>query len=220
MGVSRIANHYVYYLWDKEGIIEYVGKGQGKRLYESAREKKSFGGTIFKRNLDNQTALSMEAALMEHYGLHTLRNKVLNGAEPMYLIKFPPRKHGTRLNHPMDYPPKICSQDHYQKYKETMKLQHQKQVRKRDLWINDYLANQFCLYCGESDVTALAFYPNNKEIRAFSKKTGLRKELRLRVLEAIRATVIVCLNCESKLDNGRELKIVSGATIDSMFPSV
>ena len=57
--MSRTSNQYVYILWDKEGTIEYVGKGQGKRIYESCREKKSFGGTIFKRNLSEQIALSI-----------------------------------------------------------------------------------------------------------------------------------------------------------------
>jgi len=218
--MSRTSNQYVYILWDKEGTIEYVGKGQGKRIYESCREKKSFGGTIFKRNLSEQIALSMEAALIDHFGIRNLRNKVQNGAEPMNLLKFPPKTHGTRKLHPMKYVPKICSKDHYERYKDSLKLQHQKQVRKRDLWINEYLDQEFCVYCGESDIEALAFYPNNKEIRAFSRKTGLRKELRLRVLEAIRPTVIVCLNCEAKLNNGKELTMLQGVSIDQMFPTV
>ena len=124
--MSRTSNQYVYILWDKEGTIEYVGKGQGKRIYESCREKKSFGGTIFKRNLSEQIALSMEAALIDHFGIHNLRNKVQNGAEPMNLLKFPPKTHGTRKLHPMKYVPKICSKDHYERYKDSLKLQHQK----------------------------------------------------------------------------------------------
>ena len=216
--MSRIPNQYVYFLWDEEGTIEYVGKGQGKRIYESCREKNSFGGTIFKRNLSEQLALSIEAALINHFGLDSLKNKIQNGVEPINLLKYPPKTHSTRKLHPMKYISKKCSKDHYEKYKETMKLQHQKQMRKRDLWINNYLSNEFCVYCGETHTEALAFYPNNKEIRAFSRKTGLREELRLRVLEAIRATIIVCLNCEAKLNSGQELTMLEGVSLEQMFP--
>lgn len=218
--MARIANKYVYILWNKQGTIEYVGKGHGKRMFESCREKSLFGGTIVKRNLSEHEALSMESALIEHYGIDTLKNEKSNGVDPAILYKFPPRTHGTRKKHPLKYAPKTCSKDHYERYKESLKLQNKKQTRKRDLWINTHLNQEFCVYCGESSIEALAFYPNNKEIRALSRKTGLRKELRLRVLEAIQSTIIVCLNCEAKLNNGKILTAVKGASIEQQFPLV
>ena len=48
--MARIANKYVYILWNKQGTIEYMWKGHGKRMFESCREKSLFGGTIVKRN--------------------------------------------------------------------------------------------------------------------------------------------------------------------------
>ena len=54
--MARPSGHYVYYLWDKEGVINYIGKGKIGRIYESAKEQGAFGGVIYKRNLDEQTA--------------------------------------------------------------------------------------------------------------------------------------------------------------------
>ena len=203
--MARIAKHYVYYLWNKDGIITYVGKGKGNRLWSSAKEQNAFGGVIYKRNLDEQTALSMEATLIDYYGIDTLQNKKSNGASTMFVDKYPPRQHGTRKNKPLGIEPKPLRKNHYGKYKETLKHGVAKARRKREIWLNEYLADKHCPYCGESETCALVFYPNDKEIRKFSRETGLREELRLRVLEKIRETEIICMNCEAKLKNDIEL---------------
>ena len=57
---------------------------------------------------------------------------------------------------------------HYQKYKKTIIEGVRKARRKRDIWINEYLAEKVCIYCGEAETCALAFYPDNKEIRIIS----------------------------------------------------
>jgi hypothetical protein len=207
--MARIAGHYVYYLWDENGVINYVGKGQGQRMWGSAKEQGAFGGVIYKRNLDEQTALSMEATLIDHYGIDTLQNKKPNGASKMIIDKWPPRQHGTRKNKPLGIVPKPLRKDHYEKHKETLKQGVAKARRKREIWINEYLADKHCEYCGESETCSLVFYPNDKEIRKFSRETGLRKELRLRVLEKIRETKIVCMNCEAKKINDIELSPIS-----------
>jgi len=204
--MSRTSNHYVYYLWDKEGTINYVGKGKDNRMWGSAKEQGAFGGVIYKRNLDEQTALSMEASLINHYGIDTLQNKKPNGASLMFIHQFPPRQHGTRKNKPLGVKPKLIGKEHYSKYKEAIKLNVKLDRRKREIWINKHLADKFCVYCGEAETCVLVFYPNNKEIRKFSMSLGLREELRLRVLEKIRETVVVCVNCEAKLNNGIDLE--------------
>ena len=204
--MARPSGHYVYYLWDKEGVINYIGKGKIGRIYESAKEQGAFGGVIYKRNLDEQTALSIEATLINHFGIDNLQNKKPNGASLMSNLKFPPRQHGTRKNKPLGVLPKIVGQEHYKKYKQTLKKGVALARRKREIWINKYLADKFCVYCGESETCSLAFHPDNKEIRKFSRETGLREELRLRVLEKIQSNTIVCLNCHIKLDNGIEIQ--------------
>ena len=94
---------------------------------------------------------------------------------------------------------------HYEKYKDTIKEGVKKARRKRDIWINEYLANKSCVHCGESETCALVFYPDNKEIRIISRSKGLREKLREPILEKIRKNKIVCMNCKSKLENDIEL---------------
>ena len=94
---------------------------------------------------------------------------------------------------------------HYEKYKETIKKGIRKAERKRDIWINEYLAEKVCTYCGEAETCGLVFYPDNKEIRKLSRSKGLRKELRLSILEKIQSNKIVCLNCEGELRNDIQL---------------
>ena len=94
---------------------------------------------------------------------------------------------------------------HYEKYKKTIKEGIRKARRKRDIWINEYLAEKICIYCGYSETCGLVFYPDNKEIRKLSRSKGLREELRLSILEKIQSNKIVCLNCEGELRNDIQL---------------
>jgi hypothetical protein len=94
---------------------------------------------------------------------------------------------------------------HYDKYRETIISGVRKAERKRDIWINEYLAEKVCTYCGEAETCALAFYPDNKEIRKLSRAKGLGKKLRLPILEKIQSNTIVCVTCETKLRNDIQL---------------
>jgi len=94
---------------------------------------------------------------------------------------------------------------HYEKYKNTIKEGVKKARRKRDIWINEYLADKSCVHCGESETCALVFYPDNKEIRIISRSKGLREKLREPILEKIRTNKVVCMNCRSKIENDIEL---------------
>ena len=94
---------------------------------------------------------------------------------------------------------------HYEKYKKTIKEGVRKAERKRDIWINEYLAEKVCTYCGEAETCTLAFYPDNKEIRKLSRSKGLGEKLRLPILEKIQSNKIVCVMCETKLRNDIQL---------------
>ena len=94
---------------------------------------------------------------------------------------------------------------HYQKYKKTIKEGIRKARRKRDIRINELLADKACIYCEEAETCTLAFYPDNKEIRIISRSKGLRERLRLPILERIQKNKIVCFNCEAKLNNDIQL---------------
>tara|TARA_Y100000310_G_scaffold60986_1_gene56246 strand:+ start:1739 stop:2044 length:306 start_codon:yes stop_codon:yes gene_type:complete len=94
---------------------------------------------------------------------------------------------------------------HYEQYKEVIKEGVKKARRKREIWINEYLADKHCKYCGESETCTLVFYPEDKEIRILSRRKGLREGLRKPILEWIQKNLIICLNCRSKLNNDIEL---------------
>ncbi len=94
---------------------------------------------------------------------------------------------------------------HYEKYKDTIKEGVKKARRKREIWINEYLADKHCKYCGESETCTLVFHPDDQKIRIFSRSKGLREGLRVPILEWIQKNIIVCMNCRSKLENDIEL---------------
>jgi hypothetical protein len=91
--------------------------------------------------------------------------------------------------------------DFYNKYKDTIKKTARRNYRKRVIWINEYLADKQCRYCGEPETVCLQFYPNDKEIRRMSTRSGLNEETRKEILETINQSTIVCSNCFLKLDN-------------------
>jgi hypothetical protein len=91
--------------------------------------------------------------------------------------------------------------DFYNKYKKTIKESAKRNYRKRIIWINEYLANKQCNYCGEPETVCLQFYPNDKEIRRMSTRKGLGEEDRKEILNQINQSKIVCSNCFLKLDN-------------------
>ena len=86
---------------------------------------------------------------------------------------------------------------HYEKYKTTIKKVARRHRLLKDKWITDYLMNNSCYICGESELICLQFYPDDGKIRALSK----RSEDKTEVLEYISKNEIVCRNCFQKLDS-------------------
>jgi hypothetical protein len=89
----------------------------------------------------------------------------------------------------------------YQKYKDTIKKVSKRNYRKRKIWVNEYLGNKVCNYCGESETACLQFYPHERKIRSLTKRKGLNEESRSEVNEYINKSEIVCANCFLKLEN-------------------
>ena len=87
--------------------------------------------------------------------------------------------------------------EHYDKYKETIKKVARRHRLLKDKWIADYLMSTSCSHCGESELICLQFYPDDRKIRALSK----RSEDKTEVLEYISKNEIVCRNCFQKLDS-------------------
>lgn len=91
--------------------------------------------------------------------------------------------------------------EHYQKYKETIKRVSQRNYRARKIWVNEYLGDKVCNYCGESETACLQFYPHERKIRTLTKRKGLNEESRTEVNDYIRKSKVVCANCYLKLEN-------------------
>ena len=91
--------------------------------------------------------------------------------------------------------------EHYQKYKDTIKRVSQRNYRARKIWVNEYLCEKSCHYCGESETACLQFYPHEKDIRKLTKRKGLNEESRTEVNKLISVCKVVCSNCHLKLVN-------------------
>ena len=90
---------------------------------------------------------------------------------------------------------------HYQKYQETIKRTTKRNYQKRQIWLNEYLADKSCKHCGESETMCLAFYPHDLVIRGMSRRVGINEKSRERVQKYIDNSKILCYNCKIKLDN-------------------
>ena len=91
--------------------------------------------------------------------------------------------------------------EHYEKYKDTIKKVARRNYRKRIVFLNEILADNSCEHCGESETICLKFYPHNSEIRKITKRVGTNDESRKEIFDLINKSHIVCSNCWIKLDN-------------------
>ena len=77
---------------------------------------------------------------------------------------------------------------HYEKYKDTIKKVARRHRLLKDKWIADHLMSNSCSHCGESELICLQFYPDDRKIRALSKKfedktiTPIKKDSRIKGL--------------------------------------
>lgn len=96
---------------------------------------------------------------------------------------------------------RIMVNEHYNKYKTTIKKVARRNYRKRVKWLNDYLADKYCSHCKESETVCLKFYPHDTAIRKKVKRVGMNEVSRQEINELIEQSKIVCYNCWIKLDN-------------------
>ena len=90
---------------------------------------------------------------------------------------------------------------HYEKYKETIKRVARRNYRKRIILLNEVLADRSCIHCGESETVCLKFYPHDAEICKITKRVGTNPKSRKEIFHLISESKILCLNCYIKLDN-------------------
>ena len=80
---------------------------------------------------------------------------------------------------------KIMVNEHYNKYKTTIKKVARRNYRKRVKWLNDYLADKYCSHCKESETVCLRFYPHDTAIRKKVKRVGMNEVSRQEINELI-----------------------------------
>ena len=91
--------------------------------------------------------------------------------------------------------------EHYEKYKDTIKKVARRNYRKRIVLLNEFLADKSCKHCGESETVCLKFYPHDSEIRKITKRVGMNDESRKQVNHLIDTSLILCSNCWIKNNN-------------------
>ena len=91
--------------------------------------------------------------------------------------------------------------EHYEKYKETIKKVSRRNYRKRIILLNEYLADKSCAHCGESETVCLKFHPHDAEIRKITKRVGTNDKSRSEVFTLINESTILCSNCFIKMDH-------------------
>jgi len=91
--------------------------------------------------------------------------------------------------------------DHYEKYKDTIKRVARRNYRKRIVLLNEFLADKFCNHCGESETVCLKFYPHDSEIRKLTKRVGINNKSRQEIFHLMNESNILCSNCWIKADN-------------------
>ena len=91
--------------------------------------------------------------------------------------------------------------EHYEKYKETIKKVARRNYQKRVAWLNNHLGDESCIHCGESETICLKLYPHDVQIRKQAKRVGTSDESRKEVHTLMNECKVVCSNCWIKLDN-------------------
>ena len=91
--------------------------------------------------------------------------------------------------------------EHYEKYKETIKKVARRNYHKRIVILNEFLADKSCIHCGESETICLKFHPHDSEIRKLTKRVGINNKSRKEIFHLMDETKILCSNCFIKVDN-------------------
>ena len=91
--------------------------------------------------------------------------------------------------------------EHYEKYKETIKKVARRNYHKRIVILNEFLAEKSGIHCGESETIWLKFHPHDSEIRKLTKRMGTNNKSRKEIFHLIDESKILCSNCFIKVDN-------------------
>jgi hypothetical protein len=152
----------------------------------------------YKSGLTTEEAITLVKIMKNKYELDRIEIEE-EIPEKLKYLKLPPKCHKSRLS--SSWNKGIKSNNTYK----TSSVKNNNIIKsKKRIWLNDTFINKSCLYCHESEITCLLYYPDMAKINKLNNIIGItssREEINL----VISSQEVVCLNCKSKLDIGLEL---------------
>jgi len=152
----------------------------------------------FKSLLSQDEAMILVKIMKNHYEIDAMdiRDKI---PDKLKYLSLPPKTHKSRLNEPWNKG--VLSS---KVYKTSSIRANNKIKNKKHIWLNNTFKDKSCIYCHESELSCLSYYPDMKKIKLINNSIGITED-RLDLIDLINDQDVVCLNCESKLKIGLEL---------------
>ena len=180
----------VYYRFNEEGTIYHIFCAMDDSTGKDIRK--------FKSLLSKDEAMILVKIMKNHYGIDII-DVIDEIPDKLKYLSLPPKTHKSRLNKPWNKG--MLSSRSYKTYS----LRANNKVRnKKHIWLNNTFKDKSCIYCHESELSCLRYYPDMKKIRSINSSIGITDD-RLKLINLINDQDVVCLNCESKLNIGLEL---------------
>jgi hypothetical protein len=180
----------VYYTFNDKGIIYHIFCTKDRNHDERVRKYKS--------GLTNSEAILLVKIMKNKYGIDSID---INESIPDKLkyLKLPPRGHKSRLTTSWNKGIKTSKS-----YKSASTKANDRLKSKKEIWLNNTFINKSCIFCHESEITCLRYYPKGGTIIRINNNLGIT-QARCDLIKLIENQDVVCLNCESKLNIGLEL---------------
>jgi hypothetical protein len=180
----------VYYAFNSEGIIY--------NIFYTKDENHDKGVRKYKSGLTNSEAILLVKIMKNKYGIDSID---INESIPDKLkyLKLPPLSHKSRLTTSWNKGLRTGGS-----YKSASTKANNRLKSKKEIWLNNTFINKSCVFCHESEITCLRYYPKGREIIRINNNLGIT-QARCKLIELIENQDVVCLNCESKLNIGLEL---------------
>ena len=180
----------VYYTFNDEGKIYHIFYSKDRNHDKRVRKYKS--------GLSNSEALLLVKIMKNKYGIDSID---INESIPDKLkyLKLPPLKHKSRLTTSWNKDLRTERSNSTSSTKANNRIK-----TKKEIWLNNTFTNKSCVFCHESEIVCLRYYPKGGAIIRMNNNLGITHG-RCNLIKLIENQDVVCLNCESKLNIGLEL---------------
>jgi len=115
-----------------------------------------------------------------------------------------------------EFTKKRSKRSYYERNKELCALRSKLQYVQKQLQIKELMKGRECVICGEDNEVCLRFrHPNNISILRLIRMKGGKEK----VLEELKKCVVLCVNCQTKVEAG-VLLIESGGPQEAIYVAV